>query len=118
MWEEEKKEFLRLLENGCTTKFISGETKVPVKTIARWRKKVIDGTFGQVRPGRGRPIKASNRDLRALRREANKDSTKSAMDLVSRVGLAVCEKTARRYIKQVRSLTRPKVSSTTKANQK
>ena len=87
MHEDKKKEFLTLLSQGATTQFISEDIEVSVRTIERWRSQVKKGTIEQVRPRSGRPLKASIRDLRLLKRIADKEGPKSANELGSLASL-------------------------------
>jgi transposase len=120
MYVEEKKVFKKLLKKGFTTKVISEKIGVSVRTIERWRREARNGTLEHVKPARGRPLKASIRELRYLRREADKDGPKSAKELAAKVGLKVTAKTARRYLKRtgLDSFARPRVPSITDANKK
>ena len=121
MYVEEKKVFKKLLKKGFTTKVISEKIGVSVRTIERWRREARNGTLEHVKPARGRrPLKASIRELRYLRREADKDGTTSAKDLAARVGLEVSDKTARNYLKRtgLDSFSRPRMPSITKVNKR
>lgn len=109
MYIAKRENFVAMRLKGLTLAKIAASLHISIATAKRWSSKLKKHELFKPKVKGGRPKKANAREMRAIKREAERNGIRRAVDICREAQVKVSHKTASKYLKSldVKHLTRP-----------